>query len=81
MITVKELEDRYGISHLVMCAACARMSEVDEAAIRKPLHQAIGEVIKEHEDRIETLKRLIQDSEQQIEMLRKAQAQMEQEGI
>lgn len=81
MITVKELEDRYGISHLVMCAACARMSEVDEAAIRKPLYKAIGEVLKEYEDRIEMLKGLVHDAEQQMEMLRKAQAQMEQEGI
>lgn len=81
MITLKELEDRYGIPHIVMCAACASMSEVDEAAIRRPLHKAIGEIIKEHEERIEMLQRLIHDSEQQIEILRKAQAQMEQEGI
>ena len=81
MITVKELEDRYGIPHLVMCMACARMSEVDEATIRRPLHKAIGTMIEENEDRIETLKGLIRDSEQQVEMLRKAQAQIEQEGI
>lgn len=81
MITLKELEDRYGIPHIVMCAACARMSEVDEAAIRKPLHKALGEIIEENEGRIETLQGLIHDSERQLEILRKAKAQMEQEGI
>lgn len=81
MITVKELEDRYGISHLVMCLALTRMSEVDEATMRKPLHKAIGEMIKENEGRIDTLKWLIREAEQQIEMLRKAQAQIEQEGM
>lgn len=81
MITLKELEDRYGIPHIVMCAACARMSEVDEAAIRKPLHKVLGEIIEENEGRIETLQGLMHDSERQLEILRKAKAQMEQEGI
>lgn len=81
MITLKELEDRYGIPHIVMCAACARMSEVDEAAIRKPLHKALGEIIEENEGRIETLQGLVHDSKRQLEILRKAKAQMEQEGI
>lgn len=81
MITVEELEHKYGIPHVVMCLACARMSEVDEATIRRPLHKAIGTMIEENESRIKTLKGLVRDSEQQIEMLRKAQAQMEQEGI
>lgn len=81
MITLKELEDRYGIPHIVMCAACARMSEVDEAAIRKPLHKVLGEIIEENEGRIETLQGLIHDSERQLEILRKAKAQMEREGI
>lgn len=70
MITVEELEHKYGIPHVVMCLAFTRMSEVDEATIRRPLYKAIGEMLKEYEDRIETL-----------EMLRKAKAQMEQEGI
>ena len=81
MITVEELEHKYGIPHVVMCLAFTRMSEVDEATIRRPLHQAIGEMIKENEGRIETLKWLIREAEQQIEMLRKAQAQIEEEGI
>lgn len=81
MIMVKELEDRYGIWHFVMCMALTRMSQVDEATMRKPLHNAIGEMIKENEGRIETLKGLIREAEQQIEMLRKVQATMEEEGI